>query len=178
MLPWQTPAILLAFLTWLQSPPATFAEAARREALRRQVVPKAVRSLSNADVERVPRDMPRSPPSEAAPAPTASAAPAEQPVTTPEAHDENWWRARAVHARDALDRDRLLAEALQSRVNAMTTDWSAHDDPAQRQMLWDQRQRAIDELANITQQLAVDQTAIEVMEEEARREGVPAGWLR
>jgi hypothetical protein len=99
-------------------------------------------------------------------------------VKTPEAHDENWWRARAAQARDALDRDRLLADALQSRVNAMTVDWSARDDPAERQTLWDQRQRAIDELAKMTRQIDADQTAIEVMDEEARREGVPAGWLR
>ena len=126
MLPWQTPAILLAFLTWLQSPPATFAEAARRETLRRQVVPKAVRTLSNADVDRVPRDMlPRAPPSEAASAHAASAAAAaaKQPVTTPEAHDENWWRARAAHARDALDRDDDNGARMTSEGGATSADY-------------------------------------------------------
>ena len=33
---------------------------------------------------------------------------------------------------EQLDCDRLFAEALQSRINALTTDFTARDDPAQR----------------------------------------------
>jgi len=176
---WQTPAIVLAVLIWLQSPPTSLADAANREALRRQMMPKAARSLTNEDVEGVaPRSLPVAVP--AAPEAqaedkTTSPEPAAKPVET---HDEAWWRMRVADLRKAVDHDRMLAEALQSRVNALTNDWSARDDPAQRQQLWDERQRTITELKNMQDQILADQKAMDDLQEAARKQGVAPGWLR
>lgn len=173
---WQTPVILLAFLMWLQSPPANLADAARREALRRQLLPQATRSLSNADVERVPSRPLPTPPSEAEISPAAPAA--AEPAAASDTHDEAWWRTRVTQARVTLERDQLLVEALQSRINGLTADWSARDDPAQRQAIWEQRERAIGELARMKDQVTADAKAIEAIEDEARRQNVPAEWVR
>ena len=44
---WQSPAIIVAFLTWLSAPSASLGEASQREALRRQLVRPAAASLTN-----------------------------------------------------------------------------------------------------------------------------------
>ena len=77
-----------------------------------------------------------------------------------------------------LDRDRTLADALQSHINALTADFSARDDPAQRSALGVERQKALDELDRLKKSIVSDQKAIAVLQEEARRASVPPGWLR
>jgi hypothetical protein len=177
---WQTPAIVVAFLAWLLSPPAGFADAARREAQRRELLPKAARSLTNEDVARMPRR----------PLPTPAVSPVEIPGASPtpagpdatkkdlETHDEGWWHTRLTAARDALERDQLLAESLQSRVNALTNEWSARDDPDQRDRLYQQRTRVLDELERMKGRIGDDQKTIDGIQEDARRQNVPPGWVR
>jgi hypothetical protein len=109
-------------------------------------------------------------------APTAAAP--GSPAKPGEAHDEDWWHTRITTARLTLDHDRLLADALQSRINALTNDWSARDDPAQRQQLWDERERTMAEAKSLQDQLVADQKAIDDLQDEARRQDVPAGWIR
>jgi hypothetical protein len=48
----------------------------------------------------------------------------------------------------------------------------------QRPVIIQDRQRAIDELAGLTKAVAEGRKAIADFEEEARRAGVPPGWLR
>jgi hypothetical protein len=181
---WQTPAIVVVFLTWLLSPPGGFADAARREALRRELLPKASRSLTNEDVAGMPRRaLPTAPVTSADPAagavtPAAPDAAKDATKKDVEAHDEGWWHARMTAARDALERDQLLAESLQGRVNSLTNEASARDDPAQRQQLYEQRTRAVSELDHMKDQLLTDQKTIDAIQEEARTQNVPAGWIR
>ncbi|MGH9348159.1 MAG: hypothetical protein ACRD26_12950 [Vicinamibacterales bacterium] len=125
-------------------------------------------------------------PGDTAPAPSAAAAvpvPAAQPTPTPgapdeERKDENYWRGRITQAREALDRAKTFQEALQSRINALTADFTARDDPAQRAVLSNNRQKAIAELDRVTKEIADYEQAIRDIEEEARKAGVPPGWLR
>jgi t-SNARE complex subunit (syntaxin) len=81
-------------------------------------------------------------------------------------------------ARGALERDELLVEGMQSRVNALQTDVINRDDPAQQAQLRVQLQRAIDELARLQKTVDADRKAIETIQTEARRKGVPPGWIR
>jgi hypothetical protein len=81
-------------------------------------------------------------------------------------------------ARSALERDQLLADAMQTRINSLTADWSARDDPAQREVLFQARVRAVAELDNLRKQIVADREAIAGIEEDARRQGVPAAWIR
>jgi hypothetical protein len=92
--------------------------------------------------------------------------------------DEERWRSRMAAAREALERSRMFAEALQSRISALTADFTARDDPAARAVVAADREKAIGELARVRREIDEQQTAIVDLEEEARRARVPPGWLR
>jgi hypothetical protein len=92
--------------------------------------------------------------------------------------EEQRWRGRMAEARDQLERSRIFAEALQSRINALNADFSARDDPAQRAVIGTQLNEALAELERVHGDIEAQQTAIADLEEEARRAGVPPGWLR
>jgi len=81
-------------------------------------------------------------------------------------------------ARDALARAQTFAEALQSRINALTTDFVNRDDPSQRDVIATERQKALAELERVKQEIGQQQKAIAAIQDEARRAGVPAGWVR
>ena len=92
--------------------------------------------------------------------------------------DESWWRARMAGLREALRRNEAFQEALQSRLNALAADIVSRDDPYQRAKLGEDRGRAAAEMARVTAEVAEGKKAIDDFEEEARRAGVPPGWLR
>jgi hypothetical protein len=83
-----------------------------------------------------------------------------------------------AEARDRVARSRTFAEALQSQINALTADFSARDDPAQRAAIGARLNGALAELDRVRGEIDVQQKAIADLEEEARRAGVPPGWLR
>jgi hypothetical protein len=102
--------------------------------------------------------------------------PDEKPVEPPK--DEQWWRARMTTARAALERDKLLLAALDNRVSTLTRDVVNRDDPAQRAVLINERLRALEELDLMRKQVDADTEAIAQVEEDARKAGVPPGWIR
>jgi hypothetical protein len=72
----------------------------------------------------------------------------------------------------------MFVEALQSRINGLTTDFVNRDDPYQRAKIGEDRQKALDELARVKGEIEAGKKLIDNIEEEARRAGVPPGWLR
>jgi hypothetical protein len=172
-----------------QSP---LAEAARREAERRKAAEAAktpaVNTYTNDDLAKLP---PRpAPPKPAATevttvgaaggtTPPAAGTPGAPAAPGPEApKDEKYWRERITTARNTLSRAEMFAESLQTRVNSLTTDIINRDDPAQRDKLTQDRQRALEELAKVQAEIKEFQKAVADIEDEARRLGVPPGWLR
>ena len=69
-------------------------------------------------------------------------------------------------------------EAVQSRINALTTDFYARDDPYQRAQIGLERQKALAELERMKKDQEELEKQIADIEEEARRANVPPGWLR
>src|SRR5262249_19178300 len=99
--------------------------------------------------------------------------------TTPEAkNDEATWRKRRQTLQEALDRSKTFAEALQSRINGLTADFSARDDPAQRAAVANDRQKALTELDRVKKEIAQHTKELADLQEDARKNGVPPGWLR
>lgn len=159
------------------------AEVARQEAERRKTVKDGGKVYTN-------KDLPTPPPAE--PAPLASSATAlepggkAEPASKKEAALENeakpkdraYWGQQMKDLRDQLDRDQIYVDALQSRVNALTTEFVNRDDPAQQGRIAADRHKAIAELDRLKKQVVDDKRAIADFEEEARRGGVPPGWLR
>ena len=107
-----------------------------------------------------------------------NAAAATEPKTDEPAPDEASWRARMTQARDALERSKIFLAALESRVNALSTDFVNRDDPGQRAVIERDRQTAVAEMARVRKDIERQTQAIADIEEDARRAGVPAGWLR
>lgn len=163
------------------------AEVARKEKERRQALaekPEKAKVYTNADLGRGGRlttgtSMP------AAPTETAGAAeqggagePGSPTAESGEVRDEQYWRTRITQAREGLQRTELLASALQNRVDSLWTDYTARDDPAQRAIVEQDRQTAVSELQRTRAEIDRLKQELAGIEDEARRERVPPGWLR
>jgi hypothetical protein len=185
----------------------SLADVARKEQERRKAATSAAKSDKDKDKDKDKAKkvytnddlgpggpQPEAPPAEAASgqaappapgththeAPAAQAPPAagaEAPAAG-ENRDENWWRNRMTTARADLQRQTLFLEAIQSRVNALTTDFVNRDDPAQRDQIAVERQKNLTELERVQKDIERLKKQVADIEEEARRAGVPAGWLR
>lgn len=92
--------------------------------------------------------------------------------------DQKYWSSRRKDLESKLERDRVLADAMQSRINALTADFAARSDPAQRSVIEADRKRALGELDTLQKSIKDDQKALADFDEEARKAAVPPGWLR
>ena len=174
----------------------SLAEIARREAARRETIEKPSKVYTNDDlrgsggglttgvaqpVEAAVADAADDDPDAA----TDAAVDAEIPVD-PAAEDETdaapqteeYWRGRIMAARERVSRTEVQAAAMQNRVDGLWAEFTAVDDPAQRNLVFQDRQRALDELARLQQEIELQRQEIDNIEDEARRARVPAGWLR
>lgn len=109
---------------------------------------------------------------------TAAPADAAPPADAGDQKDQKYWQNRIKTARDQVARSQMFADSLQSRINALTTDFVNRDDPAQKAKIESDRKAALAELERVKKELDQQTKAIQAIEEEARRAGVPAGWLR
>jgi hypothetical protein len=91
---------------------------------------------------------------------------------------EKYWRDRMDAAREDIRRNQAFAAALQSRINGLSADFAARDDPYQRAQIADDRQKALAELERVNKAIEEGNKAIASIEEEARKAMVPAGWNR
>lgn len=124
-----------------------------------------------------------------APAPTpaaaAPAAPAADASTSADAKaksdpekDEAAWRDRIKTERDALARAEAFSSALQSQINGLYGEFTACQAPPQCNDVSAKRQRAVGELERVKKDIETHTKAIADIQEEARKAGVPAGWVR
>ena len=184
--------VILALFLAIAPPLAaaqSLADVAKAEEARRKSVKKPAKTYGNGNLKpdtgtRVPATgTPASPTDPATPTPGAAAV--EIPLSPdPGAsndkapRDEAFWTGRMKAARATLERTRLFADALQSRINALNTDFVNRDDPAQRSVIEQDRIKALAELERVKKEM-IDQTkAIAAIQEEGRMAGVPAAWVR
>jgi len=165
----------------------TLGDVARQEEARRKTVKAPAKVYTNDNLRADPSSprpavagTPESPASSAGPA--APSTPASQKAATPApdagAKDETYWKKRVAAARDAVERAKIFAEALQTRINSLSNDWAARDDPYQREKIGADRDKALAELARVQKEIEDGTKAIADIQEEARKTGVPAGWVR
>jgi hypothetical protein len=93
--------------------------------------------------------------------------------------DESYWRQGATAHRAAMQRAEQRIEAAQLRINALMSDAVPTNvgDPFQQQTLEAERAKARKELEDAQRELELAEDAFHVFEEEARRKGVPPGWV-
>ncbi|MDP3717208.1 MAG: hypothetical protein Q8T13_05490 [Acidobacteriota bacterium] len=168
----------------------TLVDVAKAEEERRKGVRKPAKVYTNNDLKPdhgTVRPLPPTPATPATPETPGNVTPGAAVVNLPggtgsapaaPTGDQEFWSGRITTARTALDRSRMFAEALQSRINALTTDFVNRDDPAQRAVIETDRKSALAELDRVRAEIEKQQKEIAAIEDEARRAGVPSGWLR
>jgi hypothetical protein len=154
----------------------SLADVARKEEARRQKVAKPSKVYKDEDVQKY------------APV-TSSAQTKASTVTALDANgkpvgrqaaaeglpaDEAGWRARLQNARDGLDRDKLLLSALeqQARSSGRRTGAAEGEQPAD-----DTSARAA-EIKRLKAEMDGFRATLANAEEDARKAGVPPGWVR
>ena len=165
----------------------SLADVARQEQDRRKAIKKPAKVLTNKDLgaplpatgtaATPATGVPGTPGSTDADKSKPGANGTEKKAEEP-AKDQASWSGRAKDLQTQLDRDQTFAVAMQSRINALTTQYTNQSDPAQQAVLASDRQKSVAELNRLTKQIEADKKAIADLQEEARRAGVPSGWLR
>ena len=175
----------------------TLGEVAKKEADRRKAQPSAGKVYTNKDLpasaQAPATGAPASDRETATPVDPVAAATAQKPAdakpegeakaegeTKPEGEtkDEAWWKNRVMSTREELRRNEMFAEALQTRINALSRDYTSRDNPAQRRQIGQERAESLSELSRVKQDVERGKKQIADIEEEARKAGVPPGWLR
>ena len=160
----------------------TLADVAKKEEERRKTAKPADKTYTNKDLGTLPPGTPSPAPAKPAASTDATAKetgkPAEQEKEKEPVKDQAYWAGRMKELHTQLERDQTYVDALQTRINALTTDFVNRDDPAQRAVIANDRQKALAELDRLKKQIEDSKKAIADLEEEARRAGVPPGWLR
>ena len=168
-------------------------EVAKKEAERRKTLPPAGKTYTNKDLPPSAQKPATATPSSDTPAPADPVAAATEqkpedakPGDKPQGDkpqgdqkDETYWKGRMSTAREELRRAEMFGEALQTRVNALTRDFNGNtNNSAQRSAVAADRTEAQNELARVKQDVERARKQVADIEEEARKAGVPPGWLR
>ena len=173
--------ILIALMIQAGAFAQSLADVAKAEEARRKMMKAGAKVYTNEDLSRTPDTSP-APPSSSAPgaAPKAGEAavkPGDEKAvdsTKTEAH----WKDRATAIRDSLSRNKLVLDALQSQVSGMNAEYMNTDDPGHRGLLEARLKRASGELGRVQQEIENQTKAAADLREEARKAGVPPGWVR
>ena len=186
--------VVFAIAVGLSGGPAasgqTLGEVAKKEAERRKTQSQTGKVYTNKDLPASAQKPATANPSTETPAqaptdPVAAAteqkaedgkAPGDKPQG--DQKDQAYWKNRMATAREELRRSEMFAEALQTRVNTLNKDFSSRDNPAQRSAIGADRTEALNELTRVKQDVERGKKQIADIEEEARKAGVPPGWVR
>jgi hypothetical protein len=164
----------------------SLADVARAEEARRKRVKTPSKTYTN---DNLRNEGDNTPPAPVTPAPAATTAKPGDPAVKPDGakdtpaeegpkKDEKYWRGRVTAVQQSLSRNKVLLDALQSRVNALNTDFANVSDPGQRALVEANRKTAVAEMDRVTKDIANQTKEVANIQDEARKANVPAGWLR
>ena len=176
---WLVVAVVLAFSAGASA--QSLADVAKAEEARRKSVRGGAKVYTNEDLGRTPAtsaapSQPAAASNSAKPGDPAAKPDEQKPVDPTKT--EKYWKDRAAAIQQSLSRNKLLLEALQNQVNGLTAEILNTDDPGQRGLLDARLQRAAAEQQRVRQDIEKQTKAAADLQEEARKSGVPAGWIR
>lgn len=162
------------------------ADVVKDEEARRKSLRKPAKVYTNDNLRPAPAG---EPPSVAAGVTAGNSSPSNATPTAPAAattpapaagakQDQAYWQNRIKDARDQVQRSQLFADSLQTRINSLWTDFVNRDNPVEKAKLEQDRNAALAELEKVKKDIEEQQKKITAIEDEARRAGVPPGWLR
>jgi len=173
-----TALVVLAVLLLAPVASAQLGDVARKAETQRKALEEPGKVYTNGDLRPD-----RSPGRPAAPAVSGTTEPpaageteeadGEEPV-----RDETYWRGRIDAARSALSRAETFASALESQVNGLYAELTSCSAPPQCDEISARRSKSRAELERVKQEIAAHTKDMAAIQEEARRAGVPAGWVR
>jgi len=176
----RTAALVMLLVGPASAQSRSLADVARQEEARRKAVTPG-KVYTN---DTLKKEAPAAPAQPSAPADKQAAGtpapppPAAVPKANEPKKDEAYYQQRLQAERDAVSRDQIFADSLQTRINALSADFVNRDDPAQRDVIAADRDKALAELERVTQEIEQHTKAIADLQEEGRKAGAPAGWLR
>jgi hypothetical protein len=168
----------------------SLADVAKKEEERRKATPQPAKVYTNKDLSPAPAGSSAPVPAAKDAKDTAAAKDAKDAAKDAKdgkggdakdsagTKDQKYWSDKMKSLREQLDRDQTFLDALQTKINSLTTDFVNRDDPAQRSVIERDRQKALGELGRLQKAIVDDKKAIADLEEEGRRAGVLPGWLR
>jgi hypothetical protein len=162
---WQIVAVLVELVRWWSTPPVSLADAASHEAFRREMVGKSVAAFTNATLPEL--ETPAAGPPDTTVPPDAVGEP-----------DESSWRRRVQELREAIEENRRAIAAAEGRLALLESQAVSRDDPAQQAVLRQQAREALEALTELRRKVVAGEQALSLLLEEARRLGIPPGWLR
>jgi hypothetical protein len=184
----QVPAIIAvaALLGGVPAAAQSLGAVAKEAEAQRKTTKSAAKVYTNDQLKSDPKDIPTSTPvSSAGPAaapPSQSGVVADdkekQDAAGKQTKDEAYWRDRIKAEREALARAETFASALQSQINGLYGEFTACQAPPQCNEISAKRQKSVSELDRVKREIAQHTKGIADIQEEARRAGVPAGWVR
>ncbi|HJU41648.1 MAG TPA: hypothetical protein VJ691_02500 [Vicinamibacterales bacterium] len=165
------------------------ADVARKEIERRKTARKATKVFTNGnlganEVDLPPRSMPSfASPSNATPSNTSPGSPTipggkVEPAKTAGGKDQAFWQGRIKTAMDDLQRTQMFADSLQTKINSLRTDFVNRDNRVEREKIQQDLNTSLAELERLNKEVDQKRKAIAAIEDEARKAGVPPGWLR
>jgi hypothetical protein len=162
----------------------SLADVAKHEQERRKTIKAPSKVIKNEDLAPAPA-VSRAPAPSAESAPDASgtpkqaAAPADGEKKTAEpVKDQEYWSKRYAELQSTLSRNETFATAMQSRINALANEYTNQGDGVRQNAIAAERQKALADLDRLNKEIADNKKALADFQEEARRSGVPPGWLR
>jgi hypothetical protein len=173
----------------------TLADLAKREEERRKKIAEPAKVYTNKDLAQAPvtstpaPGSPTSATSSAAAAPDSGSTSADASAAASQdkkddekskgpVKDQAYWSGRLKSLQENLSRDEGYVAAMQTRLNSLQADFVNRDDPAQRAVIERDRNKVLAELERLKKSIADQKKGIADFLEEARRAGVPPGWLR
>jgi hypothetical protein len=161
----------------------SLADVARKEEERRKEIGAPAKVYTNKDLHAVPPGSvppptPEAAAGDAAKEPDGDAKPKAEADEKQPVKGQAYWAGKQKALQSQLEQDQSYATAMQTRINALTTDFTNRDDPVQRAQIDRDRQKALADLDRLTKAILADQKAIADFQEDARRAAIPPGWLR
>jgi hypothetical protein len=157
----------------------SLADVARAEETRRKSIKPGAKVYTNENLGSPLQTS--APPADAASASNAAkpadAKPEEQKAVDP-TKTEKYWKDRASAIQESLSRLRLLLDALQTQESGLNAEYLSMDDPGHRGLLETRMHRATLERQRVQQDIEKQTKAAADLHEEARKSGIPAGWVR
>lgn len=159
-------------------------EAAKKEKERRAHLKSPARVLTNQDIDKFKAAHPTSGGSDSQTQtnPTEQtdqqqAGKKEEKAPVPLSDNEEYWRGRAEAIAKQISDLQQRADQLQSDINALWVAGTSASNGQQTVLIGAQRGERMEELKQVQQQLEEAKQNQENLQDEARKEGAPPGWV-